>query len=125
MSWTWASLSRSPAGARASTCDDINVLPAPHDVEALELQASIRGAFAGGEIIFVAMPGADEMNFFGCKFLTEPGAVGADDVFHLVDHEAFTSRSALVHAKVLIGVELALPMEDADFAALVDRDAAL
>src|SRR5262245_629580 len=57
--------------------------------------------------------------------LPEPGLVGRQHVLDLVHDHAFAARSALVQAEVLVGVELALPMKDADFGAAMEHDAAV
>src|SRR5262249_60790679 len=119
MSWMSVSLGRSPTCTVVSACDDIYVLPAPDHFEAFQPQVRAGGAFTGREIVFIAMPGADEVHFIAGKLLPDPAAIRADHVFDLVHHDAFASRSALVHAQVLVGVELALPVEDADFARAV------
>src|SRR5690242_17615896 len=91
--------------AIASVCDDIDILPAPDHDEAFQLQASVGSTFTCRDIILVAMPGADEMHFIAGKLLPEPAAIRADHVLDLVHHEAFTSRSALMHTEVLVSVE--------------------
>src|SRR5476649_2200167 len=120
MSWISASLMR----ASASTCNDIDILPAPEHRKAFQFQLTVGGAFAGFQIVFVAMPRADEMNFISRKLLPAPGPVGSNHILDLVHHHAFAGRSALMHAQVLIGVEFPLPMEHADFARPVTHDAA-
>src|ERR1700742_3410934 len=123
MAWMSASLTRSAAGMRVLARDDIDVLPAPHDVEALQLQAAVADTGAGFEIVFVAMPGADEMHILA-EALAVPGAIGAEHVLDLVHHHAFAGRAALMQAQVFIGIKLAFPMEHADLAAVVAHDAA-
>ena len=53
---------RPPGRSLVSVRDDIDVLSAPNDVEAFQLQAVVGGAFARLEVIFVTVPGADEMD---------------------------------------------------------------
>src|SRR5262249_22205500 len=72
-----------------------------------------------------AVPGAHEMRLFRGEPLAEPGLVGREHILDLVHDHAFAARPALVQAEVLIGVELALPVEDADLAAVVKHDAAV
>src|SRR4051794_18736338 len=103
---------------------DIDVFPAPHDVERLEPQPPVRRALAGFQIVLVAMPGADEMNFVG-KLLAMPGAVGAKHILDLVHDDAIARRAALVHAEILVGVEFSLPAEHADLEPVMLDDAAI
>src|SRR5215470_3260683 len=119
-----ASLGRSPKGAIASVCDDIDVLSAPNHVEPFQLQAPVGSTFAGREIIFVAVPGADEMHFIAGKLLPEPAAIRSDHVLDLVHHDALTSWPALMHTQVLVSIELAFPMEDADLAPAMGHNTA-
>src|SRR5581483_2145963 len=81
--------------------------------------------FARLQVVFVAVPRADEMNFGIGKRLADPGAVGADYVLDLVHDQPFASRAALVHAEIFIGVESTLPVKHADLAPRVRDDAAL
>src|SRR5215471_15423810 len=107
-----------------SSCDDIDVLPAPDDVEAFEFQASIGGALAGFQVVFIAVPRADEMDVRLREFLPDPSAVRSEHILDLVHDDAFAGRPTLMHAEVLIGVELALPVEHANLAPLMADDAA-
>jgi hypothetical protein len=65
------------------------------------------------------------MNFLTRKFLAEPAAIGTEHILDLVHHDALARRPALMHAQVLVGVELALPMEHADLAPAVGDNPAL
>src|SRR5262249_44545605 len=96
--WMSESLKPSFAGAAISACDDIDVLPTPHDFQVFLLQLAIGNAFTCLEIIFVAMPWADEVNFVVGKSLPHPAAIGTNNVFNLVHDDALAGRSALVDA---------------------------
>ena len=65
------------------------------------------------------------MRLVGGEFLAEPGLVGRQHVLDLVHDDAFAAGAALMEAEILIGVELALPVEHADLAAVVKHDAAV
>jgi hypothetical protein len=56
--------------------NDIDVIPSAHDIEAFEPQLPIGRAFSGLEIVFMAVPRADELNLRGGEFLSLPVAVG-------------------------------------------------
>ena len=64
--------------------DHEDVVTAPDDVELPQLQATVADAFAGLEVVFVAVPGAGEMHLVG-EGLALIGSVRADQVHHLVD----------------------------------------
>jgi hypothetical protein len=61
----------------------------------------------------------------GAELLPEPGLVWAEHVLDLVHDHALAAGAALVNAEILIGVELALPVEHPDLAAVVKHDAAV
>src|SRR5579884_2653761 len=103
--------------------DDIDVLPTSDHLEALQLQAAVRRAFARPQIVLVAVPGADEMNFLLGEFLPDPGAVRSQDVLDLMHEQALAGRPALMPAQIFVCIELALPMKDADLATVVLDDA--
>src|SRR5262249_57620923 len=74
------SLRRTGSPLRRRTLrDDENVVAAPHDVEFLQLEPPVADAFAGLELVLVAVPRADEMHLVG-EDLPLIGAVGADHV---------------------------------------------
>src|SRR6185312_4197548 len=96
------SASLSCVRSRVSACNDIDILPAPDHVEAFQLQAAVRRAFTGLEIVIVAVPRAHEMNFILGETLALPGPVGREHVLDLVHDDAFAGGAALVHAQVLV-----------------------
>src|SRR5579863_4555371 len=69
---------------------------------------------AGGEIVFVTMPRADDVARFA---EAQPGAflVGGDDFLDLVEDLALADRAAGMRAGILVGQHLAAGAEDADF----------
>src|SRR5262245_43643038 len=87
--------------ALSSSGDDKNVVAAPHDVEFLQLEPPVADAFAGLELVLVAVPRADEMYLVG-EDLPLIGAVGGDHVGHAVDHDALAGRSAGMDAIVAV-----------------------
>src|ERR1043166_5131949 len=114
---------KSCARGGATSGNDIDVLAAPHDLERLELETPVRRAFAGRDVVFVAVPRADEMRLGLGEALAVPGAVGSEHVLDLMHDHALARRSALVDAQVLVGVEAALPVEHADLDPIMGDDA--
>src|SRR5260221_7768713 len=102
---------------------DIKVGAAAHNLERAEAQAAIARAFAGLDVVFIAVPWANEMRFVGGKGLAEPGLVGSQHVLDLGHDDAFAARPALMQAEILVGVEMSLPMEHADLYAFMRHDA--
>src|ERR1700751_3591465 len=76
----------------AASGDDIDVLAAADDVKRLELEPPVGRAFAGRDVVFVAMPRANEMRLGVRKFVPVPGAVGAEHVLDLVHDDALARR---------------------------------
>src|SRR5215813_5441221 len=111
--------------ARSSAGDDVEIGAAAHDLIRSEPQRAVACTFAGLDVVLVAMPGADEVCFVGGELLAEPGLVGAEHVLDLVHDHALAAGAALVEAEILISVELALPVEHSDLAAVVKHDAAV
>src|SRR3954464_15570872 len=104
--------------------DDIDVLSALHDLVAFQPQPPVGRTFAGLEIVFVAVPWADEVHLVG-ESLPVPGSVGTEYVLDLVHDDAFAGRPTLMNAEILVGVERALPVKHADLFARMFDDTAL
>src|SRR5262245_17495371 len=111
--------------ARSSAGDDVEIGAATHDLIRFQPQRAIAGAFAGLDVVFVAVPGADEVRLVGGELLAEPDLMGAEHVLDLGHDYALAAGAALVQTEILISVELALPVEHADLAAVVKYDAAV
>src|SRR5665213_2044623 len=71
--------------------------------EALQPQPLVGGALAALELVFVAVPGTDDMHLALIEALTEQRLVGAEHVLHLRQHYALAGRSALMDAQIAIG----------------------
>src|SRR5437588_7172948 len=110
------------SGAETSG-NDIDVLAAAHDRKRFELEPPVRRAFAGRDVVFVAVPRTDEMRLGRGEALAMPSAVGAEHVLDLVHDDALARGTALVNAQVLVGVVAALPVEHADLHPVVGDDA--
>ena len=87
---------------------------AADDIVFLQAQPPVGGAFAGLDVVFVAVPRADEVHPLLGELLPDPGLVRADHVLNLVHDQPLAGRTALVQAHVGVGVELAAPVEHAD-----------
>src|SRR5437588_12581052 len=96
----WARLVASRAGTAARRAvfavlgEDINLVAFLHDFILTQLEPAVGHAFAGLHVVFVAVPGTDEMHFvFGEE---EPlrGLVGQQPLLDFGNGEAFASGAA-------------------------------
>src|ERR1700730_12190686 len=110
------SMGASPSG------DDENVVAAPDHLEPLQSQPPVADAFAGFELVLVAVPGTDEMPLVGER-LPLIAAVRRDHVDHPVDHQALAGRPAGMDAVVAVGEIVAVLVEHADLRLPGDDDA--
>src|SRR5260370_33015547 len=88
--------------------DDVDVFTALDDVVLAQFQLAVADALTGLEIVFVAVPRADEMRFVAIG-LALVEAVLVDHVDNVLRDHAFAGRSALVPAGVAVGVDSAAP----------------
>src|SRR3954447_1948636 len=109
----------------SSAGDDEEIGTAAHDLIGFQAQRAVACAFARFDVVFVAVPGADEVRLVGGELLPEPSLVRPQHVLDLVHDHAFAAGAALVQAQIVIGVELALPVEHPDLAAVMKHDAAV
>src|ERR1700730_11656829 len=101
--------------------DDENVLAAPHHLELAQLHASVADAFAGLDVVLVAMPRAGEVHLVR-EGLALIGLVRGDDVHDPVDQQALAGRSAGMNAIVAVGVVGPALAENPDLLLAVDHD---
>src|SRR5262249_61747380 len=92
-------------GGVATSGNDIDVLAAAHDRKRFELEAAVRRAFAGHDIVLIAVPGAHEMRLGRGKPLAVPGAVRAEHVLDLVPDDGLARGAGLVDGLVVVCVE--------------------
>src|SRR5215475_2982194 len=111
--------------ATAVLGDDIDVVSLLDDLVLAQLETPVADELAGLEVVFVAVPGADEMHLVVGEIEPARRLVGHDPLFHLGDDQAFAGRAALVQADIAVGVELAVVLEHADFAIADEDDAAV
>src|SRR5215469_3339994 len=102
--------------------DDEDIVAAPNDVELFQPQPPVADAFAGLQLVFIAVPWADEMDLVRER-LALIGAVRRDHIDHAVDHEPLAGRPAGMHAGVAVGEVGAILVEHADFRVSSNDDA--
>src|SRR5262245_52300106 len=105
--------------------DDIDVLAAAQHLIGFQPQPPVGRALAGLDVVLVTVPRADEMRLAVGEAVAVPGAVRPEHILDLVHDDALAGWPALMNAQVLVGVEAALPVEDADLCPVVGDDAAL
>src|SRR5215472_8662269 len=113
----------SSPGRSITSDDDINASLALDDLVALEPDLRVGRAFAGGELVFPAVPGADDVRLVLVVGLAEERFVGAEQVDDLVADDALAGRPALMGALIAVGVEGAGMPVDADLGAVLADDA--
>src|SRR5262245_36139919 len=69
------------------------------DLVRTQPQAAVAGAFAGADVVFIAMPGAHEVRLVGGEGLSEPGLVGRQHIFDLGHDDTFATGPALMQAQ--------------------------
>src|SRR5712691_8684773 len=102
----------------------VDVVAAAHDVVFPQFQPAVADAFAGLDVVLVAMPRTDERQFVG-EGLAAIGPVRRDEVHHLVDQDALAGRPAGMKAVIAVGVVGAVLVEHADLMAAGGDDAAI
>src|SRR5689334_9105696 len=105
--------------------DDIHVVSPLHDLVAAQLELAVGDAFAGLDVVLVAVPRADEVRLGVGEVEALRGLVGQDPLFDLGDDQALAGRAALVQAVIAVGVELAAVLEHADLGVADEHDAAV
>src|SRR5689334_2155576 len=113
------------SGLAAALGDDIDLVPLLHDLVAPQLELAVGDAFAGLDVVLVAVPGAHEMRFGVRKVHPLRGLIRHDPLFDLGDDQPLAGRPALVQAVVAVGVELAAVLEHADLGVADEHDAAI
>src|SRR6266849_203471 len=92
---------------------DENIFASPHHVVFAQLELAVADAFAGLELVFVAMPRTDEMHLIAER-LAVISAVGGDEIDHPVDEQSFAGRPARMQAVVAVGIECVVLEEHPD-----------
>src|SRR4051794_14348958 len=87
----------------AASDDNIDVLPLLDDLVAAQLELAVGGAFAGLEVVFVAVPRAHEMGVLLGKGQAQRALLVVQQLVHLGDDQALAGRAALVQAEIAVG----------------------
>src|SRR5258708_1582473 len=103
---------------------DINLVPFLDHFVFTQLELAVGDAFAGLDVILIAVPGAHEVEFGLGEIQALRGLVGHDALFDFGDGEPLAGRSALVQAVVAIGIESAVFPEHADLMVAEEHDTA-
>src|SRR5882762_10648825 len=104
---------------------DINLVPFLDHFVFTQLELAVGDAFAGLDVILIAVPGAHEVEFGLGEIQALRGLVGHDALFDFGDGEPLAGRSALVQAVVAIGIESAVFPEHADLMVAEEHDTAV
>src|ERR1700736_6325832 len=105
--------------------DDIDLVSLLHHLVAAQLELAVGHAFAGLDVVFVAVPRAHEVRLGVGEVEALGGLVGHDPLFDLGDDQPLAGGSALVQAVIAVGVELAAVLEHADLGIADEHDAAV
>src|SRR5262245_29484072 len=80
--------------ATAVLGDDIHVVSLLHDLVLAQLETPVADELAGLEVVFVAVPGADEMHLAVGEIEPARRLVGHDPLFHLGDRKSTRLNSS-------------------------------
>src|SRR5450432_912812 len=111
--------------AAAVLGDDINSVLLLDHLVLPQLELAVGHAFAGLHVVFVAVPGTDEMHLGLREVEPARGLVRHDPLFDLGDGQALAGRSALMQAEIAVGEELSLVPEHADLVVADKNNAAV
>src|SRR5262245_34155072 len=111
------------AGWSSTSADDLDASLALHDIVIAHAQPWVGRAFAGLELVFPAVPRADDVRLVVVVFLRHERLVGGVDVDDLAPDDALAGRAALVQAMVAVGVEGAGVAVDPDLDLALADDA--
>src|SRR5260370_26036500 len=93
---------------------DINLVPFLDHFVFAQLELAVGDAFAGLDIILIAVPRAHEVELGIGEIQALRGLIGHDALFHLSDGQPLAGRSALVQAVVAVGIKGAVFPEHTD-----------
>src|SRR4051812_12391148 len=103
------------AGRSRTSDDDINPSLALDDIVAFQPQAWIGRAFARLQLVFPAMPGADDVRLVMIVGLAEERLVRTEHIEDLAPDDTLAGRAALMQAIIPVSVIGAIMSIDADF----------
>src|SRR3954470_11853842 len=117
------SLSSARAASTVSEADKDLAFPLL-DLDAAQPRARVAGVAPRADVVLVAVPGADDVQFVG-EVVAQAALLVIEALDDPVHQHALTDRTARVRAAVLPGKELAVQTEDPDLGAVhVDDDTA-
>jgi hypothetical protein len=94
---------------------DIDSIGALDNIVFLEPQLAIDDMATIGQMEFIAVPRAHDVDVTLIEGLSKVNSAIADKIHHLRHLEAFASRAALVRAEIAIGIVFAGVPNDPDF----------
>src|ERR1700704_4423236 len=97
-----AGLARRTGFAIAALRDDIDLVSLLHHLVAPQLELAVGDAFAGLDVVLVAVPRADEMRLGVGEVEPLRGPVGHDALFDLGDDQSLAGRAALMQAIIAV-----------------------
>src|SRR6266852_7920045 len=101
---------------------DINLVPLLDHFVFAQLELAIGDAFAGLDVVLIAVPGAYEVEFGIREIQALRGLVGHDAFFHFGDGQPLTGRSALVQAVVAVSIKGTVFAEHTDLMVADEHD---
>src|SRR6267378_136705 len=104
---------------------DINLVPFLDHFVFAQLELAVGDAFAGLDVILIAVPGAHEVAFGLREVKPLRGLVAHDAFFHFGDGQPLAGRSALVQAVVAVSIKSAVFPEHTDLMVAEEHDAAV
>src|SRR5882724_9609143 len=84
------------AGRSGMSDDDTDASLALHRLITLELEARIGRALAGAQLVFPAVPGADDVRIIGVVGLADIRLVRSEELDHLALHHALAGGATLM-----------------------------
>src|SRR5713101_3178109 len=104
---------------------DINLVPLRDHFVFAQLELAVGDAFAGLEVILIAVPGAHEVEFGIGEIQALRGLIGHDALFDFGDGEPLAGRSTLVQAVVAVSIKSAVFPEHTDLMVAEEHDTAI
>src|SRR5215470_1048909 len=104
---------------------DINLVPLLDHFVFAQPESAIGDAFAGLDVVLIAVPGAHEVEFGIGEIQALRGPIGHDALFDFGDGEPLAGRSALVQAVVAVCIKSAVFPKHTDLMVAEEHDTAV
>src|SRR5215831_12705956 len=101
---------------------DINLVPFLDHFVLAQLELAVGDAFAGLDVVLIAVPGAHKVEFGVGEIQALRGLIGHDALFDFGDGQPLARRSALMQAVVAVGIKGAVFPEHADLMVADEHD---